>query len=111
MMLRKDPGGVWKPLDGNPLHPRIPCPSLWGVNYLLQLLGGRAWAHHSQRASAQGLPNAVVRPKPTITVAPACLCHRFAEQAVFTLFCMFAILLFSRDPKFIPGWASFFTPG
>lgn len=24
---------------------------------------------------------------------------------------MFAILLFSRDPKFIPGWASFFTPG
>ncbi|XP_047709536.1 Na(+)/dicarboxylate cotransporter 3 isoform X2 [Prionailurus viverrinus] len=36
---------------------------------------------------------------------------KFAEQAVFTLFCMFAILLFSRDPKFIPGWASFFTPG
>ncbi|XP_032694366.1 solute carrier family 13 member 3 [Lontra canadensis] len=36
---------------------------------------------------------------------------KFAERAVFTLFCMFAILLFSRDPKFIPGWASFFTPG
>ncbi|XP_046925061.1 Na(+)/dicarboxylate cotransporter 3 isoform X1 [Lynx rufus] len=36
---------------------------------------------------------------------------KFAEQAVFTLFCVFAILLFSRDPKFIPGWASFFTPG
>uniref|UniRef100_A0A8D0I0F0 Solute carrier family 13 member 3 n=1 Tax=Sus scrofa TaxID=9823 RepID=A0A8D0I0F0_PIG len=36
---------------------------------------------------------------------------RFAEQAVFILFCMFAILLFSRDPKFIPGWASLFTPG
>ncbi|KAM5220715.1 Na(+)/dicarboxylate cotransporter 3 isoform 2-T2 [Hipposideros larvatus] len=36
---------------------------------------------------------------------------KFAEQAVFILFCMFAILLFSRDPKFIPGWASFFTPG
>ncbi|XP_048205513.1 solute carrier family 13 member 3 isoform X3 [Perognathus longimembris pacificus] len=36
---------------------------------------------------------------------------KFAEQAVFTLFCAFAILLFSRDPKFIPGWASFFTPG
>nr|XP_012419521.1 PREDICTED: solute carrier family 13 member 3 isoform X3 [Odobenus rosmarus divergens] len=36
---------------------------------------------------------------------------KFAEQAVFTLFCMFAILLFSRDPKFIPGWASLFTPG
>ncbi|XP_039105316.1 solute carrier family 13 member 3 isoform X2 [Hyaena hyaena] len=36
---------------------------------------------------------------------------KFAEQAVFALFCMFAILLFSRDPKFIPGWASFFAPG
>ncbi|XP_036040202.1 solute carrier family 13 member 3 [Onychomys torridus] len=37
--------------------------------------------------------------------------HRFAEQAVFVLFCAFAILLFSRDPKFIPGWASLFAPG
>ncbi|XP_058143160.1 Na(+)/dicarboxylate cotransporter 3 isoform X4 [Dasypus novemcinctus] len=36
---------------------------------------------------------------------------KFAEQAVFILFCAFAILLFSRDPKFIPGWASLFTPG
>uniref|UniRef100_A0A8C5LDJ6 Solute carrier family 13 (sodium-dependent dicarboxylate transporter), member 3 n=1 Tax=Jaculus jaculus TaxID=51337 RepID=A0A8C5LDJ6_JACJA len=36
---------------------------------------------------------------------------KFAEQAVFILFCLFAILLFSRDPKFIPGWASFFMPG
>ncbi|XP_013373837.1 PREDICTED: solute carrier family 13 member 3 isoform X2 [Chinchilla lanigera] len=35
----------------------------------------------------------------------------FAERAVFTLFCMFAILLFTRDPKFIPGWASLFKPG
>ncbi|KAK7827835.1 hypothetical protein U0070_019659 [Myodes glareolus] len=35
----------------------------------------------------------------------------FAEQAVFVLFCAFAILLFSRDPKFIPGWASLFNPG
>uniref|UniRef100_I3N8N5 Solute carrier family 13 member 3 n=1 Tax=Ictidomys tridecemlineatus TaxID=43179 RepID=I3N8N5_ICTTR len=33
---------------------------------------------------------------------------KFAEQAVFILFCTFAILLFSRDPKFIPGWASLF---
>ncbi|XP_010624535.1 solute carrier family 13 member 3 isoform X6 [Fukomys damarensis] len=35
----------------------------------------------------------------------------FAERAVFILFCTFAILLFSRDPKFIPGWASLFKPG
>uniref|UniRef100_A0ACB8F5Z2 Uncharacterized protein n=1 Tax=Sphaerodactylus townsendi TaxID=933632 RepID=A0ACB8F5Z2_9SAUR len=36
---------------------------------------------------------------------------KFAEQAVLVLFCLFAILLFSRDPKFITGWANFFTPG
>ncbi|XP_051488866.1 Na(+)/dicarboxylate cotransporter 3 isoform X2 [Apus apus] len=36
---------------------------------------------------------------------------KFAEQAIFFLFCMFAIMLFSRDPKFIPGWASLFAPG
>ncbi|XP_062976455.1 Na(+)/dicarboxylate cotransporter 3 isoform X2 [Elgaria multicarinata webbii] len=36
---------------------------------------------------------------------------KFAEQAVFVLFCLFAILLFSRDPKFITGWASLFSPG
>ncbi|KAM6147372.1 Na(+)/dicarboxylate cotransporter 3 isoform 1-T1 [Erethizon dorsatum] len=35
----------------------------------------------------------------------------FAERAVFILFCTFAVLLFSRDPKFIPGWASLFNPG
>uniref|UniRef100_A0A8C9PEE8 Solute carrier family 13 member 3 n=1 Tax=Spermophilus dauricus TaxID=99837 RepID=A0A8C9PEE8_SPEDA len=36
---------------------------------------------------------------------------KFAEQAVLILFCTFAILLFSRDPKFIPGWASLFPAG
>ncbi|XP_073539176.1 Na(+)/dicarboxylate cotransporter 3 isoform X1 [Phyllobates terribilis] len=35
----------------------------------------------------------------------------FAEKAVFVFFCLFAILLFTRDPKFIPGWASAFRPG
>ncbi|KAE8575203.1 hypothetical protein XENTR_v10003758 [Xenopus tropicalis] len=35
----------------------------------------------------------------------------FAEKSVFVFFCLFAILLFTRDPKFIPGWASAFTPG
>ncbi|XP_068119976.1 Na(+)/dicarboxylate cotransporter 3 [Hyperolius riggenbachi] len=35
----------------------------------------------------------------------------FAEKAVFFFFCLFAILLFTRDPKFIPGWASLFSPG
>ncbi|XP_074867434.1 Na(+)/dicarboxylate cotransporter 3 isoform X4 [Carettochelys insculpta] len=36
---------------------------------------------------------------------------KFAEQAVLFFFCLFAILLFSRDPKFITGWASLFRPG
>ncbi|XP_075427415.1 Na(+)/dicarboxylate cotransporter 3 isoform X1 [Ascaphus truei] len=35
----------------------------------------------------------------------------FAEKAVFFFFFLFAILLFTRDPKFIPGWASVFAPG
>nr|XP_033770856.1 solute carrier family 13 member 3 isoform X2 [Geotrypetes seraphini] len=35
----------------------------------------------------------------------------FAEGSVFFFFCLFAILLFTRDPKFIPGWANLFTPG
>ncbi|XP_036274078.1 solute carrier family 13 member 3 isoform X1 [Pipistrellus kuhlii] len=35
----------------------------------------------------------------------------FAERAVFILFCLFAILLFFRDPKFIPGWSNLFKPG
>ncbi|XP_040186293.1 solute carrier family 13 member 3 [Rana temporaria] len=35
----------------------------------------------------------------------------FAEKAVFFFFCLFAILLFTRDPKFIPGWASAFNTG
>ncbi|XP_075703077.1 Na(+)/dicarboxylate cotransporter 3 [Rhinoderma darwinii] len=35
----------------------------------------------------------------------------FAEKAVFFFFCLFAILLFTRDPKFIPGWASAFRSG
>ncbi|XP_055964402.1 Na(+)/dicarboxylate cotransporter 3 [Sorex fumeus] len=36
---------------------------------------------------------------------------KFAEQVVFILFCLFAVFLFTRDPKFIPGWVNFFLPG
>ncbi|XP_063819589.1 Na(+)/dicarboxylate cotransporter 3 isoform X1 [Pseudophryne corroboree] len=35
----------------------------------------------------------------------------FAQTSVFFFFCLFAILLFTRDPKFITGWASAFRPG
>uniref|UniRef100_A0A4W3J7Z4 Solute carrier family 13 member 3 n=1 Tax=Callorhinchus milii TaxID=7868 RepID=A0A4W3J7Z4_CALMI len=33
---------------------------------------------------------------------------RFAERSVAVFFFFFAIFLFTRDPKFIPGWAHFF---
>ncbi|KAL0594879.1 Solute carrier family 13 member 3, partial [Plecturocebus cupreus] len=57
------------------------------------------------RANAEDRARAVIREEYQ-NLGPI----RFAERAVFVLFCVFAILLFSRDPKFIPGWASFFTP-
>ena len=102
-MLRKDAGGSWKPQERNPLHPHSPL--------LLPALRGRAWAP-SPPAGRHPRPSlAAVRPKPKVPVMVTSLCRRFAEQAVFILFCVFAILLFSRDPKFIPGWASLFTPG
>ncbi|XP_078411084.1 Na(+)/dicarboxylate cotransporter 3-like [Cetorhinus maximus] len=34
----------------------------------------------------------------------------FAEVAVTIFFCLFVILLFTRDPKLIPGWARGFQP-
>uniref|UniRef100_A0A4W3JFR4 Solute carrier family 13 member 3 n=1 Tax=Callorhinchus milii TaxID=7868 RepID=A0A4W3JFR4_CALMI len=33
---------------------------------------------------------------------------KFAERSVAVFFFFFAIFLFTRDPKFIPGWAHFF---
>uniref|UniRef100_UPI00398E54B2 Na(+)/dicarboxylate cotransporter 3-like n=1 Tax=Pristiophorus japonicus TaxID=55135 RepID=UPI00398E54B2 len=35
----------------------------------------------------------------------------FAEGAVLVFFCFFVVLLFTRDPKIISGWASFFPKG
>lgn len=32
----------------------------------------------------------------------------FAEKAISFFFILFAILLFSRDPKFVKGWSIFF---
>ncbi|XP_012495937.1 PREDICTED: solute carrier family 13 member 3 isoform X2 [Propithecus coquereli] len=58
------------------------------------------------RADAEDRARAVIREE-FQNLGPT----KFAERAVFVLFCAFAILLFCRDPKFIPGWASLFTPG
>lgn len=83
------------------------------MNCFFRLLRGRVWA-----PSHCGPPPEAFPPRRPPTPArtpghhvPAYLNHRFAERAVFILFCLFAILLFFRDPKFIPGWSNLFKPG
>ncbi|XP_062964874.1 Na(+)/dicarboxylate cotransporter 3 isoform X3 [Cynocephalus volans] len=80
---------------------------IW-ISFLYGGLSLRDWRKKKPqiRADAEDRARAVIR-KEFQNLGPT----KFAEQAVFILFCMFALLLFSRDPKFIPGWASFFTPG
>uniref|UniRef100_A0A2K5W5C8 Solute carrier family 13 member 3 n=1 Tax=Macaca fascicularis TaxID=9541 RepID=A0A2K5W5C8_MACFA len=80
---------------------------LW-ISFLYGGLSFRGWRKNKSeiRTTAENKARAVIREEYQ-NLGPI----RFAEQAVFVLFCMFAILLFSRDPKFIPGWASLFTPG
>ncbi|KAM5220716.1 Na(+)/dicarboxylate cotransporter 3 isoform 3-T3 [Hipposideros larvatus] len=80
---------------------------LW-ISFLYAGVTLRGWRKKKSdiRADAEERARAVIREE-FQNLGPI----KFAEQAVFILFCMFAILLFSRDPKFIPGWASFFTPG
>ncbi|XP_053106826.1 Na(+)/dicarboxylate cotransporter 3 isoform X2 [Hemicordylus capensis] len=84
--------------------------TLTGTAPNLILLGQlkRSWRKKKSdiRADAEARARAVIRDDYQ-KLGPI----KFAEQAVFILFCLFAILLFSRDPKFIPGWASLFTPG
>uniref|UniRef100_A0A8C0X8M4 Solute carrier family 13 member 3 n=1 Tax=Castor canadensis TaxID=51338 RepID=A0A8C0X8M4_CASCN len=84
--------------------------TLTGTAPNLILLGQlkRGWRKKKSqiRADAEDKARAVIREE-FRNLGPT----KFAEQAVFILFCAFAILLFSRDPKFIPGWASLFDPG
>ncbi|CAO2577680.1 Na(+)/dicarboxylate cotransporter 3 [Lemmus lemmus] len=84
--------------------------TLTGTAPNLILLGQlkRGWRKKKSkiRADAEDKARAVIREE-FQNLGPI----KFAEQAVFILFCTFAILLFSRDPKFIPGWASLFAPG
>ncbi|XP_053106825.1 Na(+)/dicarboxylate cotransporter 3 isoform X1 [Hemicordylus capensis] len=80
---------------------------LW-ISFLYGGISLRSWRKKKSdiRADAEARARAVIRDDYQ-KLGPI----KFAEQAVFILFCLFAILLFSRDPKFIPGWASLFTPG
>uniref|UniRef100_A0A8C8T3Q8 Solute carrier family 13 (sodium-dependent dicarboxylate transporter), member 3 n=1 Tax=Peromyscus maniculatus bairdii TaxID=230844 RepID=A0A8C8T3Q8_PERMB len=84
--------------------------TLTGTAPNLILLGQlkRGWRKKKSeiRADAEDNARAVIREE-FQNLGPI----KFAEQAVFVLFCTFAVLLFSRDPKFIPGWASLFAPG
>uniref|UniRef100_A0A8C8Z7B2 Solute carrier family 13 member 3 n=1 Tax=Prolemur simus TaxID=1328070 RepID=A0A8C8Z7B2_PROSS len=80
---------------------------LW-ISFLYGGMSLRGWGKKKSkiRAEAEDRARAVIREE-FQNLGPI----KFAEQAVLVLFCMFAVLLFSRDPKFIPGWASLFTPG
>nr|XP_020023699.1 solute carrier family 13 member 3 isoform X3 [Castor canadensis] len=80
---------------------------LW-ISFLYGGMSLRGWRKKKSqiRADAEDKARAVIREE-FRNLGPT----KFAEQAVFILFCAFAILLFSRDPKFIPGWASLFDPG
>ncbi|XP_043839462.1 solute carrier family 13 member 3 isoform X1 [Dromiciops gliroides] len=80
---------------------------LW-ISFLYGGINLRAWRTKKSeiRVDAEARARAVIR-EDYQNLGPI----KFAEQAVFFLFCLFAILLFSRDPKFIPGWASLFSPG
>ncbi|KAM9063289.1 solute carrier family 13 member 3 isoform X2 [Sarcophilus harrisii] len=80
---------------------------LW-ISFLYGGINIRGWRTKKSeiRADAEARARAVIR-EDYQNLGPI----KFAEQAVFFLFCLFAILLFSRDPKFIPGWASLFSPG
>nr|XP_023420010.1 solute carrier family 13 member 3 isoform X3 [Cavia porcellus] len=80
---------------------------LW-ISFLYGGLSFRGWRKKKSkiRADAEDKAKVMIREE-FQKLGPT----SFAERAVFILFCMFAILLFSRDPKFIPGWASLFKPG
>ncbi|XP_044296309.1 solute carrier family 13 member 3 isoform X1 [Varanus komodoensis] len=80
---------------------------LW-ISFLYGCISLRGWRKKKSdiRADAEARARAVIT-EDYQKLGPI----KFAEQAVFVLFCLFAILLFSRDPKFITGWASLFSPG
>ncbi|KAF6089352.1 solute carrier family 13 member 3 [Phyllostomus discolor] len=80
---------------------------LW-ISFLYAGMTVRGWRKKKSavRAGAEDRARAVIQQE-FQNLGPM----KFAEQAVFILFCLFAILLFFRDPKFIPGWASLFPAG
>nr|KAF6359039.1 solute carrier family 13 member 3 [Pipistrellus kuhlii] len=102
-------------LGARPLSPaRLPTSSYWAGSrawlWISFLYGGmftRGWKK-DMAANATGEDRA----RTMIREEYENLGHMmFAERAVFILFCLFAILLFFRDPKFIPGWSNLFKPG
>nr|XP_027810099.1 solute carrier family 13 member 3 isoform X3 [Marmota flaviventris] len=106
-----------RPASGAPPPSRAqpPTSSCWAssrgwlwISFLYGGLSLRGWRKRKSklRVDAEEKARAVIREE-FQNLGPI----KFAEQAVFILFCTFAILLFSRDPKFIPGWASLFPPG
>uniref|UniRef100_A0A672S548 Solute carrier family 13 member 3 n=1 Tax=Sinocyclocheilus grahami TaxID=75366 RepID=A0A672S548_SINGR len=61
---------------------------------------------HDERAAAEAKAKAVID-EDYKKLGPI----KFAEGSITFLFIIFAVLLFTRDPKFVNGWSVFFTKG
>uniref|UniRef100_A0A671LEA1 Solute carrier family 13 member 3 n=1 Tax=Sinocyclocheilus anshuiensis TaxID=1608454 RepID=A0A671LEA1_9TELE len=61
---------------------------------------------HDERAAAEAKAKAVID-EDYKKLGPI----KFAEGSITFLFIIFAVLLFTRDPKFVTGWSVFFTKG
>ncbi|MEQ2256293.1 hypothetical protein ILYODFUR_022844, partial [Ilyodon furcidens] len=64
------------------------------------------FAKHDHRAQAEARAIALIK-EDYRKLGPM----NFAEGAISFFFILFAVLLFTRDPKFVPGWSVFFKKG
>uniref|UniRef100_A0A672S3Z6 Citrate transporter-like domain-containing protein n=1 Tax=Sinocyclocheilus grahami TaxID=75366 RepID=A0A672S3Z6_SINGR len=70
------------------------------------ILVGQLKSKHDERAAAEAKAKAVID-EDYKKLGPI----KFAEGSITFLFIIFAVLLFTRDPKFVNGWSVFFTKG
>uniref|UniRef100_A0A9J8CFP9 Solute carrier family 13 member 3 n=1 Tax=Cyprinus carpio carpio TaxID=630221 RepID=A0A9J8CFP9_CYPCA len=70
------------------------------------ILVGQLKSKHDEREAAEAKAKAVID-EDYKKLGPI----KFAEGSITFFFIMFAILLFTRDPKFVTGWSVFFTKG
>uniref|UniRef100_A0A9J8A7Z6 Solute carrier family 13 member 3 n=1 Tax=Cyprinus carpio carpio TaxID=630221 RepID=A0A9J8A7Z6_CYPCA len=77
-----------------------------GWIWIAFLYGGLNTRKHDEREAAEAKAKAVID-EDYKKLGPI----KFAEGSITFFFIMFAILLFTRDPKFVTGWSVFFTKG